>query len=53
MQQWLQSAHLLMQMQRDVRERFAELLRERDVSHALLAKMQRAARGQLGKCLAN
>ena len=47
------TAHLLMQMQRDVRERFAELLRERDVSHALLAKMQRAARGQLGKCLAN
>ena len=45
------TAHLLMRMQQDVRERFAEALCEREVSHALLAAMQRAARGALGKCV--
>ena len=45
------TAHLLLRMQQDVRERFAEALCEREVSHALLAAMQRAARGALGKCV--
>jgi DNA polymerase III subunit epsilon len=45
------TAHLLMRMQRDVRERFADVLRERPVSHALLMKMQRADRSHLGKCV--
>ena len=45
------TAHLLLRMQRDVRERFAQALRERTVSHALLAAMQRAARSRLGTCL--
>jgi DNA polymerase III subunit epsilon len=45
------TAHLLLRMQQDVRERFAEALCEREVSHALLAKMQRAGRGALGKCV--
>jgi len=45
------TAHLLMRMQQDVRERFAEALCEREVSHALLAKMQRVGRGALGKCV--
>ena len=45
------TAHLLLRMQRDVRERFAQALRERTVSHALLAVMQRAARSRLGTCL--
>ena len=45
------TAHLLLRMQQDVRERFAEALCKREVSHALLAAMQRATRGALGKCL--
>jgi DNA polymerase-3 subunit epsilon len=45
------TAHLLMRMQQDVRERFAAALCEREVSHALLAKMQRARRGALAKCV--
>jgi DNA polymerase III subunit epsilon len=44
------TAHLLLRMQNDVRERFTEALREREVSHALLAAMQRAARGTLAQC---
>jgi DNA polymerase-3 subunit epsilon len=45
------TAHLLLRMQRDVRERFAPTLREHPVSHALLAAMQRAARSHLDKCV--
>ena len=40
-----------MRMQQDVRERYPDALGEREVSHALLAAMQRAARGALGKCV--
>ena len=45
------TAHILLRMQQDVRERFAEALCKREVSHALLAAMQRAACGALGKCV--
>jgi len=45
------TAHLLLRMQHDVRERFAPALRERAVSHALLAAMQRVARSHLGQCV--
>jgi len=45
------TAHLLMRMQRDVRERFADALQQRELSHAMLTTLQRAARGRLGQCL--
>ena len=45
------TAHLLMRMQRDVHERFADELGDRPVSHALLLRLQRAARARLGACL--
>ena len=45
------TAHLLMRMQRDVHERFADELGERPVSHALLLRLQRAHRDRLGKCV--
>ena len=45
------TAHLLLQVQRDVRERFAHALGERAVSHALLRVMQRAAREGLARCV--
>jgi DNA polymerase-3 subunit epsilon len=45
------TAHLLLRMQRDVRERYANALGEHEVSHALLATMQRAARGALARCV--
>ena len=45
------TAHLLLRMQQDVGERFAGVLQERPVSHALLMKMQRANRIHLGKCV--
>ena len=46
------TAHLLLRMQRDVRERFADELRERVVSHAMLVKMQRATRHRLAEAAA-
>ena len=46
------TAHLLLRIQQDVAERFASQLAGRAVSHALLAAMQRSARGQLERCLA-
>jgi DNA polymerase-3 subunit epsilon len=46
------TAHLLLRMQRDVQQRYADALCEREVSHALLAAMQRAAKGALAKCVA-
>lgn len=45
------TAHLLMRMQRDVGERFADALRDRAVSHAMLTALQRTARHRLGECL--
>ena len=45
------TAHLLMRMQRDVRERFADALQQRELSHAMLTTLQRAARGRLGQSL--
>ena len=46
------TAHLLLRIQQDVAERFAAPLAGRAVTHALLAAMQRSARGQLERCLA-
>ena len=46
------TAHLLLRVQQDVRERFADALRERAVSHAILVKMQRAARHRLAEATA-
>ncbi|MBC7480661.1 MAG: 3'-5' exonuclease, partial [Rhizobacter sp.] len=46
------TAQLLLRMQRDVQQRYAEDLCEREVSHALLTALQRAAKGALGKCVA-
>ena len=46
------TANLLLRMQRDVQERYADALCARAVSHALLAAMQRATKGALGKCVA-
>jgi len=45
------TAHLLMRMLRDVRERFADALQQRELSHAMLATLQRAARGRLAQSL--
>jgi DNA polymerase-3 subunit epsilon len=45
------TAHLLMRMQRDVRERFADALQQRELSHAMLTTLQRAARGRLAQSL--
>ena len=46
------TANLLLRVQRDVQQRYADTLRTRPVSHALLAAMQRAAKGALGQCVA-
>ena len=48
------TANLLLRMQRDVQERYADALcaRAGAVSHALLVAMQRATKGALGKCVA-
>ena len=46
------TANLLLRMQRDVQERYADALCARAVSHALLVAMQRATKGALGKCVA-
>ncbi|CAN5788283.1 3'-5' exonuclease [soil metagenome] len=47
------TAHLLVRMQRDVRERFAAELAEQAVSHALLARLQRAKKEALAQCVAS
>ncbi len=44
------TAHLLMQMQRDVEDRYADALAGAAATHALLATMQRTPRGQLARC---
>ena len=46
------TAHLLLRMQRDVERRFADDLPGAGVTHGLLAALQRAPRGGLGKCVA-
>ena len=46
------TAHLLMRMQQDVRERFAETLAGAGATHALLMAMQRSPKGQLERCVA-
>jgi DNA polymerase-3 subunit epsilon len=45
------TAHLLLQMQRDLAERYAEQLGGRAVTHALLMRLQRAERGMLARAL--
>jgi DNA polymerase-3 subunit epsilon len=45
------TAHLLMRMQRDVEERFAQALGGARATHALLAAMQRTPRHQLDRCV--
>ena len=47
----LTTAHLLLQMQRDVGERFASELAGAPVNHALLGRLQRMPRGQLARGL--
>ena len=46
------TAHLLMRMQQDVRERFAEALAGAGATHALLMAMQRSSRDHLTRCVA-
>jgi DNA polymerase-3 subunit epsilon len=46
------TAHLLLRVQQDVRERFAAELCERAVSHAMLVKLQRAARHRFAEAAA-
>ena len=46
------TAHLVMLMQRDVEQRFAEPLAGASATHALLMAMQRAPRHQLLRCVA-
>jgi len=46
------TAHLLLQMQRDVVVQFGQHLTTAAVTHALLREMQRAPKGQLARCLA-
>ena len=45
------TAHLLMRMQQDVRERFAEPLAGASATHALLMAMQRSPKDQLQRCV--
>ena len=45
------TAHLLMRMQRDVEDRFAEALAGAAATHALLAAMQRTPRDQVARCI--
>ena len=46
------TAHLLLRMQQDVRERFAEPLAGASATHALLVAMQRSPKDQLQRCVA-
>lgn len=48
----LTTAQLLLRMQEDVRERYAQMLDGKGVSHALLCLLQRVQRGQLDRGLA-
>jgi DNA polymerase III subunit epsilon len=46
------TAHLLMRMQQDVRERFSETLAGAGATHALLMAMQRSPKDRLQRCVA-
>jgi DNA polymerase III subunit epsilon len=46
------TAHLVLQIQRDVRERFAEELCNREVDHGLLQALQRSEARALQRCVA-
>lgn len=46
------TAHLLLRMQDELRERHGEALGDAPVDHALLCRLQRADRGRLASCLA-
>jgi len=46
------TAHLLLHLQRDVEQRFAEPLRGASATHALLMALQRAPKHQLARCVA-
>ncbi len=46
------TAHLLLRMQRDTRERFADALAGAEVTHELLCALQRAPRTRLDRCVA-
>lgn len=46
------TAHLLLQLQRDVEQRFTESLRGASATHALLMALQRAPKHQLARCVA-
>jgi DNA polymerase III subunit epsilon len=46
------TAHLLLRMQQDVRERFAETLAGAGATHALLMAMQRSPKDRLQRCVA-
>jgi len=46
------TAHLLLQIQRDVSDRFADSLGLREVDHALLCALQRSDAQQLPRCVA-
>lgn len=45
------AAQLLLRLQRDLRERFADELRDATVDHALLLALQRVPRARLGRCV--
>ena len=45
------TAHLLLRIQRDVAERFAEALGPRPVTHGVLVAMQKATRARLGEAV--
>ena len=46
------TAHLLLRLQADVAERFANELAGRPVTHALLTRLQRSERTRLARCIA-
>jgi DNA polymerase III subunit epsilon len=46
------TAHLLLRMQQDVRERFSETLAGAGATHALLMAMQRSPKDRLQRCVA-
>jgi DNA polymerase-3 subunit epsilon len=45
------TAHLLVQMQRDLQQRYADALANADVTHALLVALQRAKKAALQRCI--
>lgn len=47
------TAQLLIRLQRDIARRFADELGDRTPDHALLSRLQRAAKHQLARCVAS